>query len=121
MWVLVTWLLVTLRLTSFFFLNMGCFCCISLALLLLLCFYFLLSIVHFQEPWSKSAAERALNNQGNYIAGCNIFALDLLKSATPRVPLNRRSVQMLADFVWPQGSLEKPTFGPCKGQSSRYP
>ena len=51
-----------------------------------------------------------MNNQGHYIAGCNIFALDLLKSATPGVPLTRRSVQMLADFMWPQGSLEKPKF-----------
>ena len=58
-----------------------------------------------QEPYSSDAASRALGNQGAYVAAVNMFWMDFLKSPTPGVPLRRKSVEDLADYIWPQGAL----------------
>jgi len=51
-----------------------------------------------QEPYSKNACERALENHGNYVAGINAFWVNHLRSPTPGIPLRRESVKELADF-----------------------
>ena len=51
-----------------------------------------------QEPYSKNACERALENHGNYVTGINAFWVNHLRSPTPGIPLRRESVKELADF-----------------------
>ncbi|CAK9074935.1 Modification methylase SsoII (M.SsoII) (Cytosine-specific methyltransferase SsoII) [Durusdinium trenchii] len=54
-----------------------------------------------QEPYSKAMCERALGNQGSYVAAGNLLWANYSSSATPGIPLSRRSVVEMADFRWP--------------------
>ena len=61
-----------------------------------------------QEPYSKNACERALENHGNYVARINAFWVNHLRSPSPGIPLRRESVKEFADFLWPPESTEAP-------------
>ena len=53
-----------------------------------------------QEPWSQEQAGKAIGNQGSYICGINIFWLDFVRSSCPGVPLSRKRVELLADYLF---------------------
>ena len=55
-------------------------------------------------------AERALKNQGTYICAINLFWLDMMRSATPGVPLSRQRVEALATHVFGDGVAAPPPF-----------
>ncbi len=56
-----------------------------------------------QEPFHAQSAKTALGRQGAYIAGINVFSLDLHRSAAPGVPLSRKRVAALGDHLFPDG------------------
>ncbi|OLP73503.1 hypothetical protein AK812_SmicGene47237, partial [Symbiodinium microadriaticum] len=60
-----------------------------------------------QAPWAKDEATRSMGNQGTYVAGANLFWLDFLQTASPSVPLSRKSVEDLAEFMYPQADLDQ--------------
>ena len=53
-----------------------------------------------QEPWSQEQAGNAIGNQGSYICGISIFWLDFVRSSCPGVPLSRKRVELLADYLF---------------------
>ena len=56
-----------------------------------------------QEPWSQEQAGKAISNQGSYICAINLFWLDFVRSSCPGVPLSRKRVEQLADYLFGQG------------------
>lgn len=59
-----------------------------------------------QEPWNGDVACRALGNQGSYICAINFMWLDFTRSACPGVPLSRKRVLQLAEYMYPDSSAE---------------
>ena len=54
-----------------------------------------------QEPWNGDMAVRALGNQAAYLAAVNLLWIDFTRSACPGVPLSRKRVLQLAEFMYP--------------------
>lgn len=53
-----------------------------------------------QAPFNQVQFERALSTQGRYIAGCNLFWLNMLFTPTPHVPVRRQAVDSLVEHFF---------------------
>lgn len=63
-----------------------------------------------QEPFNAEQCSIALAGNSAYIAGINIFWLNILSSLTPGVPLDRLRVGALSKFLWPESAKFQPAF-----------
>ena len=56
-----------------------------------------------QEPFNSGQCFAALDQRGTYMCGFNFFWLDLLRSPSPGIPLSRRRVKELGDWMFKEG------------------
>ena len=56
-----------------------------------------------QEPFNSGQCVTALDQRGTYMCGFNFFWLDLLRSPSPGIPLSRRRVKELGDWMFKEG------------------